>query len=323
MDKDKINKINKFAICLFCKTFLMIDSISISDTDSIYLCYHCECGINRRMRLDKYLYGLNFIHNINLSLRSIHLCLDCFKTAYCDDKHHKNHTKIRKYYTLRNYEDCSSHQIFKEYVCLQCKIDICDECLKTTHKDHQHLTIRNYYDDIVAKTGQKELFYRYNKDRKHNAAIMAAMFDTSDTIRMYCGSMSVFRKGFVENIGEKDNEIIQLLWEKIQDFSKKPNASLDIIVENYPKEGFHDFHEQQLFVEMQNRGILTVSCLPDDLGFKETIPHFAFSSSCIVREEQDKNSHSALCTINDKEFLNDSQKLFHIIKDLSNKVALR
>ena len=157
MDKDKINKINKFAICLFCKTFLMIDSISISDTDSIYLCYHCECGINRRMRLDKYLYGLNFIHNINLSLRSIHLCLDCFKTAYCDDKHHKNHTKIRKYYTLRNYEDCSSHQIFKEYVCLQCKIDICDECLKTTHKDHQHLTIRNYYDQVKTDIVNKQL----------------------------------------------------------------------------------------------------------------------------------------------------------------------
>lgn len=183
-------------------------------------------------------------------------------------------------------------------------------------------TIRDYYNDIVNKTGKTEIVYRYNKDRKHNAAIMAAMFDTSDTVRMYCGCMSVFRKGFVDNIG-KDDEIINILWEKIEEFSKKPNASLDIIVENYPKEGFNDIHQQQLFVEMQHKGILTVSCLPDDLGFKETIRHFSLSSSCIVREEQDKNTHSALCVINDKDFLNDYQKSFNTIKELSHKVTLR
>lgn len=184
-------------------------------------------------------------------------------------------------------------------------------------------SISSYYKDIVEKTREKEVFYLYNKDRKHNAAIMAAMFDTSDNIRMYCGSMSVFRKGFVENIQQEDNGIIQLLWDKISDFSNKPNACLDIIVENYPKNGsFNDIHGSDLFHNMQDKGMLTVSCLPDDLKFKETIPHFSFSSSCIVREEQDKTTHSALCVINDKDFLNDSQRLFNTIKELSARITL-
>lgn len=183
-------------------------------------------------------------------------------------------------------------------------------------------SIKNYYDNIVERTKKEGTFYCYNKDRKHNAAIMAAMFDTSDTIRMYCGSMSVFRKGFVENIEQQDNEIIETLWEKITAFAKKANACLDIIVENYPQGGFKDIHQQELFTNMQEQGIMTLSCLPDGLRFKETIPHFSFSSSCIVREEQDKNTHSALCVINDRDFLNDSQNLFNAIKDLSTSVTL-
>lgn len=183
-------------------------------------------------------------------------------------------------------------------------------------------TIKTYYDNIVERTKKDDTFYCYNKDRKHNAAIMAAMFDTSDNVRMYCGSMSVFRNGFVEKVEQQDNGVIELLWDKISEFSNKPNACLDIIVENYPKDGFNDIDNSDLFKQMQEQGILTVSCLPDDLKFKETIPHFSFSSSCIVRQEQDKNNHSALCVINEKDFLNDSQRLFNAIKGLSTRVTL-
>ena len=186
----------------------------------------------------------------------------------------------------------------------------------------KNTNIHEYYNELVtaAKEPTKP-YYCYNKDRAHNAAILSAMFNTSNKVKMFCGSMSIFRKEFVNKIGkDEDKYIMSVLADNLKKFAGKENASLEIIVEEYPEMGFSDLIDEETLGKMMDTGTLKLYKL-GDVAFKESIPHFTFATPCFVRSEQDKVEHTALCGINNKEFMISSERNFEAIKDLATQVT--
>lgn len=179
--------------------------------------------------------------------------------------------------------------------------------------------IQEYYDALVQATKAQESYYCYNKDREHNAAILSAMFETSSEIRMYCGSMSIFRKSFWDRFGENAN-IMKTFEANLNDFSNKKGNVLEIVVENYPKGGFQDLVFEKTLRKMFIGKKLKLFKLGDNVAFKEEIPHFSIATPCFVRVEQDKELHTALCAINNQELMDSSVKFYGIIEKLAISV---
>lgn len=179
--------------------------------------------------------------------------------------------------------------------------------------------IKTYFVELDKAAKESTPYYCYNEDREHNAAILSAMFSTSDRIRMYCGSMSVFRKNFWDKIKDS-SAIIRIFEEKLNEFAAHENNSFEIVVENYPEDGFRDFKFKDILSKMLEAKKLKLYKLGDSITFKEEIPHFTFASACFVRVEQDKESHSALCAINNEELMSSSEIFYSKLKEFANPV---
>lgn len=141
--------------------------------------------------------------------------------------------------------------------------------------------IKTYFAELEKAAKESSPYYCYNEDREHNAAILSAMFSTSNRIKMYCGSMSVFRKSFWDKI-KNSSEIVQIFEEKLKGFADHENNSLEIVVENYPENGFCDFKFKEILTKMLEAKKLKLYKLGDSITFKEEIPHFTFASACVI-----------------------------------------
>ncbi len=180
--------------------------------------------------------------------------------------------------------------------------------------------IKTYFAELENAAKGSSPYYCYNEDREHNAAILSAMFSTSNRIKMYCGSMSVFRKSFWDKI-KNSSPIVQIFKEKLNEFAGHENNSLEIVVENYPENGFCDFKFKDILSKMLEAKKLKLYKLGDSITFKEEIPHFTLASACFVRVEQDKENHSALCAINNEELMNSSEIFYSKLKEFANPVS--
>ena len=60
--------------------------------------------------------------------------------------------------------------------------------------------IKDYYLELIQNFKNKNPVFQYNKDRAHNSVVLRLMLDTSTSIKMYCGQLSVMRTGFYEHI---------------------------------------------------------------------------------------------------------------------------
>ena len=180
--------------------------------------------------------------------------------------------------------------------------------------------INTYFAEVEKAAKDSTPYYCYNEDREHNAAILSAMFSTSNRIKMYCGSMSVFRNSFWDKIKDS-SAIVQIFKEKLDEFADHENNSLEIVIENYPEEGFRDFKFKDILYKMLEAKKLKLYKLGDSITFKEEIPHFTLASACFVRVEQDKENHSALCAINNEELMNSSEIFYSKLKEFANPVS--
>lgn len=180
--------------------------------------------------------------------------------------------------------------------------------------------IKKYFAEVENAAKENTPYYCYNEDREHNAAILSAMFSTSNRIRMYCGSMSVFRNSFWDKIKDS-SAIVQIFEKKLNEFASEANNSFEIVVEKYPEDGFRDFKFKDILSNMLETKILKLYKLGDSITFKEEIPYFTFASACFVRVEQDKESHSALCAINNEELMNSSEIFYSKLKEFANPVS--
>lgn len=56
--------------------------------------------------------------------------------------------------------------------------------------------IQAYYNSLDEAFKSQQESNRFNNDRSHNATVFRFMLDHSQTIKMYCGEQSVFRRVF-------------------------------------------------------------------------------------------------------------------------------
>lgn len=162
--------------------------------------------------------------------------------------------------------------------------------------------IQAYYDSLNDAFRSQQESNKFNNDRSHNATVLRFMLDHSQTIKMYCGELSVFRKDFFDHVvknaelheGEK---IMEAMNQSLRNFLSKTNTHLTIVVENYTSGILDDIVEQD-FVTAVKSGKVELRKLGDDLTFKKVLNHFTVTDSKIIRAEQSKEEHSAVCTMN-------------------------
>lgn len=187
-----------------------------------------------------------------------------------------------------------------------------------TYKD-----IQAYYNALKDAFQSQQESNTFNSDRSHNATIFRFMLDNSKAIKMYCGELSVFRQGFYDYV-EKNAEqgdgvkIMDAMSESLRTFLAKDDTHLTIIVENYTPELLKDVVVDE-FAEAVKRGQVELRQLGDDLSFKKVLNHFTVTDSKIVRAEQSKEEHSAVCTMHDDVYYQMIDRSFDKLYLLSNQ----
>ena len=183
--------------------------------------------------------------------------------------------------------------------------------------------IQAYYNALKVAFQSKQESNTFNNDRSHNATVLRFMLDHSKAIKMYCGELSVFRQGFydyVEKNAEQGDgvEIMDAMGESLRTFLAKDDTHLTIIVENYTPELLKDVVVDE-FAEAVKRGQVELRQLGDDLSFKKVLNHFTVTDSKIVRAEQSKEEHSAVCTMHDDAYYQMIDRSFDKLYLLSNQ----
>ena len=183
--------------------------------------------------------------------------------------------------------------------------------------------IQAYYDALKVAFQSKQESNTFNNDRSHNATVLRFMLDNSKAIKMYCGELSVFRQGFYDYV-EKNAEqgdgvkIMDAMSESLRTFLAKDDTHLTIIVENYTPELLKDVVVDE-FAEAVKNGQVELRQLGDDLSFKKVLNHFTVTDSKIVRAEQSKEEHSAVCTMHDDVYYQMIDRSFDKLYLLSNQ----
>lgn len=191
--------------------------------------------------------------------------------------------------------------------------------------------LEGYYSKLKEALESSKASFIFNKDRSHNATIMRFMFDSSHNVVMYCGSMSVFRNGFYEKIeNEGENEAEQKikaeeakdeLKSSLKSFFAKEDSSLSVIMENYEDVFLSDLIDENLFKENAAKGRLKLYKLSDNFTFKKKLSHFSSCDLKLVRLEQDKEEHSAVCIINDEKLSDSSKIMFNKLVSVAVPVS--
>ena len=65
--------------------------------------------------------------------------------------------------------------------------------------------MESYYQQLMSYFQREEYKTTSNKDRAHNTTMLRFMLDNSNTVKMFCGEMSVFRNKFYDTI-DRDNK---------------------------------------------------------------------------------------------------------------------
>lgn len=176
----------------------------------------------------------------------------------------------------------------------------------TTKNVMRKVDLDTYYEELSAKLRSGAADIALNKDRAHNTTVMRLMFDTSDSVCMYCGEMSVFREPFYRYITDENpqGEGVETLGESLKRelqhamarFLARDSAKLNIILEKRQEKIPDDLIFGSEFIDAIKNEKVRISYLRDDLVF-EGLSHFSFADK-IIRMEKDMREHSAICAVN-------------------------
>lgn len=184
--------------------------------------------------------------------------------------------------------------------------------------------IQEYYETLKDAFNSQKESNKFNNDRSHNATVFRFMLDYSNVIKMYCGELSVFRQSFYKHVEENakpgDGEkIMNAMNESLRSFLAKDDTRLTIIVENYTPELLKDVVVND-FTEAVKSGKVELRMLEDELSFKRVLNHFTVTDSKIIRAEQSKEQHNAVCTMNNNAYYQRIDELFDKLYLLSSAV---
>lgn len=185
--------------------------------------------------------------------------------------------------------------------------------------------IKEYYTILKDILNSGNPVMKYNKDRAHNSAVLNLMLENSTKIDMYCGQLSVLRKGFYKHIEKEDKELSDKLQDDIKEslkaFLEKESSSISIIFENFKEDYLKDLILPDEFKLGIRKGKISLYKLDDSLTLKKQMNHFSVSDSKIVRLEQDKEQHSAICTLNHQGIYDMAVKSFTTILSVAEPVT--
>lgn len=195
--------------------------------------------------------------------------------------------------------------------------------------------LQEYYDDLYEKLNRGNPEFVLNDSRAHNSVIERFMLNSSNEIRMYCGEMSVFRKGFYEHINNgygkgNDNDggllgdfLKQKLCESLSEFIAKPLSNLSIFLERYDSSFVKDLICPTLFDDGIKRKKICVYKLKDNLFLKNGVTHTSFTDRNIIRIERDPITHEAICAINSPfNIVENVKSMFDSIQKVSEEIKL-
>lgn len=174
----------------------------------------------------------------------------------------------------------------------------------TQYKDFLR-QLASYFDNKSEET------FGNNPDRSHNAALMEQMLRCgAGEICMYCGTMSVFRNEFYDEIDKEDSsksgrQIKDSVAAALSSFIQKDNSRLRILMRNFEDSYLDDLIiPKDVFLKAIGEGKVTLSRLNPDFPMPE-MDHFSFTSGQrIVRFETDPDKHTANYVINGTSFGN-------------------
>ena len=189
--------------------------------------------------------------------------------------------------------------------------------------------LQAYYEELIEALNSDTPSYHFNSDRTHNAIVMRFMLDTSSNINMYCGEMSVFRKNFFKHIEENNDNnqdyassIKNFLIESFHNFMQKEGVSMNIIFESFENEYLKDIIFSEDFLIGISEKKINLYKLSDDFAFKNDLYHFTYTDKGVVRFEQDKLQHSAICTINEPSYYESISRNFALLKKIARPIIV-
>lgn len=196
--------------------------------------------------------------------------------------------------------------------------------------------LRRYYDSLCEKLKNGTPDIVLNDDRAHNSVIERFMLDSSKTVCMYCGEMSVFRKRFyahidssiAENETEENGKTLGTILKddvvtSLRLFMDKPDARLHIFFEKYDAAYLEDLIDRSLFLEGISIGKINLYKLDDNLFLKDGVVHTSFTDTHIIRIERNPLTHEAICAINASgDIVQNVEKTFKSMFEVGEKIKL-
>lgn len=186
-------------------------------------------------------------------------------------------------------------------------------------------TLDIYYKELVDAFNSRKESIVINDDRAHNAMVMRCMMEYSGHIDMYCGKMSIFRKSFYDAIRDCHSAKIAEstrghIIKAFKTFIEKDGSSINIIFEDFKKDYLQDVILGDYFKMFVQRGKVSLFKLGEDSFLKDSINHFCFSDTRIIRRELDKEMHNATCTMNSQDEYDFASRNFGRIKTFSKPI---
>lgn len=193
-----------------------------------------------------------------------------------------------------------------------------------------------YYDMLNAAINSNLTHYFKNNDRIHNCEIARTMLNRSEgDVKMFCGEMSVFRNGFYSYIDldpanqEPENNERPLgralrnqLADAIINFVNHGDRRLMIVVEHFNKSHLNDLISPEAIDLGRTNGAIEIKALRDDTVMKQNLGHFSFCAAPnMVRLEQDKVTHTAICAVNRPDDTGTFDSMFTSLWNLAEPIG--
>lgn len=189
--------------------------------------------------------------------------------------------------------------------------------------------ITTYYEALrdACRSNTKMAFA--NSDRCHNATIVRNMLDFGGHISMYCGEMSVFRRGFYNHIAKEHGSdvakrLITDIRNSLANFLTNDNNSLDIVVASQDPDITKDIIASDTFGLGSMTGCINVSCVDRNLISVRIMPHFMLNDNhSMIRMEINNKSHSGIFVANaDREMFGNLSDGISVILSSSSPIKI-
>ncbi|MBD5227476.1 MAG: hypothetical protein HDS67_05435 [Bacteroidales bacterium] len=185
-----------------------------------------------------------------------------------------------------------------------------------------------YYDELKKILSGNEYGSINNDERYHNAEILRLFLEEGGNIRMFCGEMSVFRKGFYAHITEErgvdDAKFIKgIIEDRLTKFFESTENSIEIILARPIRfSEMSDLLCDSLLWNKLNTPALSIKVGNEWVQKAKTLDHFMYSDKRIMRLEDDAVNHKGYFAANiPPKFYKEIEETYEVIRKDATAIA--